>query len=170
MSDNPYQSTGQPEYPPPPPADSSAVSGIVKPPAIALIVVGVVNTLLSLWGVARSAMNMMGGAAMAAQKDQLINQWREAGMNEDQIQQLAPLIEFLMGPAGLILNGIGLVFGIVILLGGVRMKELTNRGFALTASIMAMIPCISQCCLIGLPIGIWALVVLNRDDVKRSFR
>ena len=32
-----------------------------------------------------------------------------------------------------------------------------------------MVPCISPCCLVGLPIGIWALVVLNKPEVKGSF-
>jgi hypothetical protein len=31
------------------------------------------------------------------------------------------------------------------------------------------VPCISPCCLVGLPIGIWALVVLNKPEVKSSF-
>jgi hypothetical protein len=33
-----------------------------------------------------------------------------------------------------------------------------------------MIPYISPCCCLGLPIGIWALVVLNNEQVKSSFR
>jgi hypothetical protein len=32
-----------------------------------------------------------------------------------------------------------------------------------------MIPCISPCCLLGLPIGIWALVVLLKPEVKAAF-
>jgi hypothetical protein len=32
-----------------------------------------------------------------------------------------------------------------------------------------MIPCLSPCCCLGLPIGIWALVVLLDNNVKASF-
>jgi hypothetical protein len=39
----------------------------------------------------------------------------------------------------------------------------------MTASILALAPCISPCCLVGLPIGIWALVVLSKPEVKSSF-
>jgi hypothetical protein len=38
------------------------------------------------------------------------------------------------------------------------------------ASILAMIPCFTSCCcLVGLPIGIYALVVLNKPEVKSAF-
>ena len=38
------------------------------------------------------------------------------------------------------------------------------------AAIVAMIPRISPCCLLGLPFGIWALVVLSNGTVKAAFR
>jgi len=37
------------------------------------------------------------------------------------------------------------------------------------ASILAMVPCISPCCLLGIPIGIWALVVLMKPEVQQAF-
>ena len=50
-----------------------------------------------------------------------------------------------------------------------EMKELKQWNIAVVASVLAMVPCISPCCIIGLPIGIWALVVLMRPDVKDAF-
>ncbi len=50
-----------------------------------------------------------------------------------------------------------------------KMKKLESYGLAMAASIIAMIPCLSPCCLIGLPIGIWALVVLSKPEVKSAF-
>jgi predicted Zn finger-like uncharacterized protein len=38
-----------------------------------------------------------------------------------------------------------------------------------TACILAMIPCVN-CCILGLPFGIWGLVVLNKPEVKDAFR
>jgi hypothetical protein len=49
------------------------------------------------------------------------------------------------------------------------MKKLESYGLAMAASIIAMIPCVSPCCLLGLPIGIWALVVLMKPEVKSAF-
>ena len=57
---------------------------------------------------------------------------------------------------------------LLVLLAAVQMKGLRSFGFAMTGAILAMIPC-NVCCLLGLPFGIWALVVLNRPDVKSAF-
>ena len=79
-------------------------------------------------------------------------------------------LRMFAGTMGIAFGLIGIVVGVVILLGAIKMKNLESYGFAMTASILAMIPCISPCCLIGLPIGIWAIVVLSNSDVKQAFR
>jgi ABC-type proline/glycine betaine transport system permease subunit len=56
-----------------------------------------------------------------------------------------------------------------IIFAALKMKELRQWELSLAASIVAMIPCISPCCILGLPIGIWALVVLLRPEVKEAF-
>ena len=50
------------------------------------------------------------------------------------------------------------------------MKKLVNYRLAMVVSILALAPCISPCCLLGLPFGIWALVVLNKPEVKSAFQ
>jgi hypothetical protein len=65
---------------------------------------------------------------------------------------------------------IGLIVGGIIVFGALKMKNLENHGLAMAASILAMIPCVSPCCILGLPIGIWALVVLSKPEVKSAFR
>jgi hypothetical protein len=62
----------------------------------------------------------------------------------------------------------GLLWGGVILAGALQMKGLRAYPLAMTASIVAMVPC-NVCCLLGLPFGIWALVMLCNPDVKRAF-
>jgi serine/threonine protein kinase len=56
---------------------------------------------------------------------------------------------------------------ILILLGAMRMMRLRNRGLAITAAILALIAAPGN--LIGLPMGIWALVVLARREVAEAF-
>jgi hypothetical protein len=56
-------------------------------------------------------------------------------------------------------------WGVLVVVGGYKMKTLSSYVWATTGSITAMIPC-SCCCLFGLPFGIWGLVVLNRPDVR----
>jgi hypothetical protein len=65
---------------------------------------------------------------------------------------------------------VSLGIGVVVLIGALRMKALRGYALAMTATILAMVPCLSPCCLLGLPIGIWSLVVLLSADVKSAFR
>lgn len=70
--------------------------------------------------------------------------------------------------AGAVLLVLITIYALVIY-GAIKMKNLERYGMAMTASILAMLPC-SYCCLIGLPFGIWALVVLNDVSVRAAFR
>jgi hypothetical protein len=49
------------------------------------------------------------------------------------------------------------------------MKSLRGYGYAMTGAIVAMLPC-NLCCLLGLPFGIWAIMAMSREEVKRAFR
>jgi len=73
------------------------------------------------------------------------------------------------GGVGVLVNLIGIVVGVVILNGVAKMRALQNYQFAFATSILAMLPCVSPCCLLGLPFGIWALVVLGKPEVKSQF-
>jgi len=67
---------------------------------------------------------------------------------------------------GPILN---VIWAIIVFLGGLFMKQLKHRGFVIFSFVWAMLPC-SLCCLLGLPLGIWGIVAVNNEDVKRGFR
>jgi hypothetical protein len=53
---------------------------------------------------------------------------------------------------------------------GVKMLQRRAYGLVMTGVILGMIPCLSGCCCIGLPFGIWALIVLSNPEVRNSFR
>ena len=77
------------------------------------------------------------------------------------------------GPSvGSILYGVlGVGLGGLIAFGGLQMTKFRMYGLAIAASVVATIPCFSCCCCgIGLSVGIWALVVLNKPEVKAAFR
>jgi len=57
----------------------------------------------------------------------------------------------------------------LVLAGAIQMIRLRTYGLALTAAIIALLPC-SPGCLLGLPFGIWALVALNKQEVKDAFQ
>jgi hypothetical protein len=79
-------------------------------------------------------------------------------------------LNFFSGTMGLLFNVIGIGIAVVVLMGALKMKRLESHGFSMVASILALVPCISPCCLIGIPMGIWSLVVLLRPEVKGAFR
>ena len=77
--------------------------------------------------------------------------------------------QLLGGGFGIVTNAIGIILGVVILIGAVKMRKLESFALCVTASVLAMIPILSPCCCLGLPFGIWALVVLNKPEVKSQF-
>jgi hypothetical protein len=56
----------------------------------------------------------------------------------------------------------------LVIAGGIRMRRLEGRRFAALAAVLAMAPC-SPAMLFGLPIGVWALVVLSDPAVRIAF-
>jgi hypothetical protein len=70
---------------------------------------------------------------------------------------------------GIFANIFGLALNSFIIFGALKMKNLENRGLAMAASIVALIPCFTCYC-IGIPVGIWSLVVLSKPEVKAAFR
>ncbi|HUE71126.1 MAG TPA: serine/threonine-protein kinase [Pirellulaceae bacterium] len=57
---------------------------------------------------------------------------------------------------------------ILLILGGLKMRQLHSYGLARFAAIVALLPLGPQW-LVSLPMGIWALAVLGRPEVKRAF-
>ena len=78
-------------------------------------------------------------------------------------------VDFLESGFGIGSSLVGIVVAVFIIYVSLKMKDLNQWGLCVTASILAMIPCISPCCIVGLPIGIWCLVVLMRPEVKDAF-
>jgi hypothetical protein len=66
---------------------------------------------------------------------------------------------------------VGMVVGVmanaVMIFGALEMLKGGSYGWSMTAAIMVMLPC-SVCCCVGLAPGIWAVVVLNKPEVKNS--
>jgi len=149
--------------PPPPgapptfaPSSSPDATHAVSAPAVCLIVTAILGMLNSVAGV---VFNLVGV--------------QFPGWNlpkEPQFAEFERFIEVFSGTLGTISGLIRLVEREIILVGAYRMMKLRSYGLAVAASIIAMIPCVSPCCCLGLPFGIWALVVLSRPAVKSAFR
>jgi hypothetical protein len=71
--------------------------------------------------------------------------------------------------AGVAVDVYTICLSVLIIVGCVRMMKLKGYGLAITACILSMINCFG-CCLIGLPFGIWTLVMLLKPEVRDAFR
>jgi hypothetical protein len=57
----------------------------------------------------------------------------------------------------------------VTLAGALRMKNLRSPRLAQAACILAVLPCLGPCLVLGIPVGIWGLIVLNDPGVWDAF-
>jgi len=129
----------------PPVANSQDAVEKINGPATGLIVVAILGFVAQLTGI---AMNMFGTAFMP--------------------QRGGPAwVSAMSGTFGVVAGIVGIGVGVVILIGALKMKRLESYNWAMVSSILALIPCISPCCLVGVPIGIWALIVLS--NTKNAF-
>lgn len=136
-----------PTTPLPPSSPPGNPSSMVQGPAIGLMAVAGLGLLyqivMLLW-------NLLGAGVGAA-----------AGREG--------MFSMLSGGIGIVFNLIAIVVAGVVFFGAMKMQKLENYNLAMAASVVSMVPCISPCCLIGLPIGIWALVILLKPEVKAAF-
>lgn len=145
-----------------PVADPAAAAAALKVPAILLIIFGVLGLLMTFvspflkkfWvDVSLHFIEQMNIQLPQQSRDQM-EAARSAGFG-------------FQDAFGLML---GLVSNTVILLGGFKMLKVQTWGLALAATILFMLPCGSFCCCIGLPLGVWFIIVLNKPEIKSAFR
>jgi uncharacterized membrane protein len=125
----------------------------LRGPAVGLIVTAILGYLVTIAGI---IWNLF-GAGMARS---------QSGVNPEFEQYF----NMFAGTWGVISGIFGLVVSSLILFGALKMNKLESHSWAMTASILALVPCVSPCCLVGLPIGIWSLVVLSKPEVKALFQ
>ena len=81
--------------------------------------------------------------------------------------------QFFEGARGPMAGVFSFVFAALngfVLWGAIKMLRLQSFGLAMATCIVAMVPlCTGCCCILGLPFGIWGLVVLNKPEVKSQF-
>lgn len=142
---NPYQSPfSQPLNP-----DANAS---VQSPAIALICVAAIAIVLGSLGLLGDLFMYLTGML-----DQL-----EAENN-------GPISEYTQVIVRTIWGFVLLIAACYVLYGAIQMMRLRSYPIAFSAAVVATIPMLGPCCILGIPFGIWALVVLAKPEVKRAF-
>jgi hypothetical protein len=130
----------------------TAALRLVRGPATFMLVLAILNILTCLWGL-----------VFGDVERQL------AGIPNLPAEYLEFLrkISFLFGvPANLF----GLVMATLCIFGSLQMLKLRSYGFAMATAIIMLIPCSNCCCCLNIGAGIWALIVLSKQEVKSAFQ
>jgi hypothetical protein len=128
----------------------SSPRDVVAGPAKWLKLYAIISAVLAVIGI---GFNILGGGMGAA----------AAGSDEE------AMLQIFSGGLGVVFSIISIVIAWFTMKAADRMANLEGHTPAIVFSLLALIPCTSGCCLIGLPIGIWCLVVLMKQEVKEAF-
>lgn len=185
MSYDPYASGSEPpEYDSAAPmSDNRAtIKSRLQAPAIALIVVGVLNLLLMVLQAGRILLvAMTSPQELVKERDEVIEQLEKSGLLSKEFLETYKQQQEGQSPESfktqsVAVGGIGCALGLLVallsLLGGIRMLSLRSYALCIAGAISAAIPCLScsGCCCFGEIIGIWALVVLANAEVRAAFQ
>ena len=127
------------------------VLGKLKIPAIGLIVTGIINLL---WGI----LSVVSNIYLFVTK-----QSHFANSVQNNAEQLGVFV-------GIAITVLSLAVSPIIIYGAIQMMKGKKYGLAKMSAILAIVPVTSCCFLTGIPLGIWALVVLNQPDVETVFK
>jgi hypothetical protein len=127
----------------------------VKLPAIGLIVTAALGIVLMLMGLLAEGVTQ--------------DLYKTLQIPEEQLQRMQQ-----MQQGGTVLNIaltlVGVAGAAFVIYAAMQMMKLQSRTLAIVASVLVMIPCFTSCCcLVGIPVGIWSIVVLMKPDVKAAF-
>jgi hypothetical protein len=151
--ENPYQSPRDYTSGPVPWSDSSYLRAYaldrVSPPANILIAYAVVGLVLQTLGLVANLLSMAKPNAFGGNPN----------LN----------VEIFSGGVVITMGLFGMAATVIVLIGALKMKRLESHGWATAGAVCAVLPCVSWCCFLGIPFGVWALVVLNDPVVKSAF-
>lgn len=141
------------------PDDRARALARVQGPGIGLAIYGGLMMLFGLVGLVTTAVMPKG-----AQFPELPPDFPEFARKAMEIQaSMPPWASYLQGL-------IGMAVFAVVLVGGLRLMKLRSKALVMTGAVLAIVPCFSSCCcLIGMPLGIWVILTINKPEVSSQF-
>jgi hypothetical protein len=125
----------------------------LRGPATALILAGSLNGMIGLLALLGGLMRLSG---IGGRESLPVEDAERIGyMTSTVVTYSMSLLSLLVAP--------------VIVFGAVQMMKAKNYRAARIAAILVIIPFTSCCFLVGIPMGIWALVTLGKPEVKAAF-
>lgn len=138
----------------------------IKTPAIVLLVSGIVGLLVTLASVPSLF-------TMDKQFAQVQDQWdKDPNLKPEQKKEMKQMLNTYKDVAQVVLPisiVLSLITAGITILGSIMIMKLKGKGIGIMGSVLSMIPIASGCCCMGLPVGIWVLVVLSKPEVKAGF-
>jgi hypothetical protein len=160
-----------------PPSGDAAVAAAraqVQMPALFLMIVGAMNFLVTLYFIGNGIYTAMVPAQRLWEQAQTTQASLEKmlGVKADAEKKSPDEMKtqaLLFNAAAAGLTGL---FALLSLLGGWRMYKLRSFGLSVVGALAAAVPCLSgsACCGVGEAVGLWALIVLLRPEVREAFR
>ncbi len=138
------------------PATLMIVSGVI----MLLLLVANIGVVASGYDVQVKMLEWIEGMQPPGPQKQQMQQEVEKAKNRDRSAEYVQTVIF---------GVIGLAMDVLVLIGGIKMKQLRGYTLAMIGSICAIVP-LNSCCCVGIPVGIWSLVVLLNADVKAAFQ
>lgn len=137
------------------PEDRERARNAVLLPAIFLLVTGTLGLLVNLLNLAQ--------LLLLKPEDLLAVMKQFEGLGP-------PADPATMRTGGIAAGAVLATLSLVVILGAVQMLRLRAYALAIISSLLPMINCTLGCCVLGLPIGIWSLIVLARPEVRAAFK
>ena len=138
----------------------------IKTPAIILLVVGAISLVFTLI----SVVNVF---TMDEQFAKVEDQWdNDPNLTPQQRKDMKQILADLKEPIkiGVPISIVCSLFtSAITILGSIKIMNLKSRGLGTAGSVLSMIPIISGCCCLGVPVGIWVLIALAKPEVKAGF-
>jgi hypothetical protein len=127
---------------------------ILNAPANGLLVVGCMNGVAGFITLVSGVLRLVG---FTGKETLPVDRAEAAGFYFGTIATYAvALLSMLLAP--------------VIIYAAYQMLNGQKLALARIASVLAILPLTSCCCILGLPLGIWSLVALSRPEVKELIR
>lgn len=137
-----------------------AARSAVKAPAILMILTAVISLLHAIY-----SMVMISQAPF----EEILRQAEKQSGQQFPVQ----LPVAVMKTAMMAFGSMPMVGAVLILFAGQRFLSLRNRGMVMTGGILLLLPCVGitfPVCLLGVPVGVWSLMVVSKPEVRSAFR
>lgn len=131
-------------------SEAADIRARLGPPAVIMIVIAVFSTIAMVVDFGFRMYNLSNPQFLPA----------------DNVQRMSMLVGNYTGAFIDILN---FVCQFLVITGCLAMMKGRDKAKARMAAFISMIPCISGCCVLNIPFGIWAFMVLNQPDVEAFF-